>query len=114
MEELDELVGKLLVVCGDLNGHVCKESEGFEEVHRGHGYGNRNREGRNILEMAQQRELVVCNTWYRKKNILSPLAVEAGVVRLTIYDDVISRHTLPVFTGLGRCPIVSWDFLLEQ
>ena len=23
------------------------------------------------------------------------------------------RHTLLVFTGLGRCPIVSWD-LLEQ
>ena len=24
--------------------------------------------------------------------------------------DVVLRHTLPVFTGLGRCPIVSWDF----
>ena len=49
MEELDQLVGKteegeLLIVCGDLN-----------------------REGRSILEMAQRRELVVCNTWYRKK-----------------------------------------------
>ena len=50
MEELDQLVGKteegeLLIVCGDLNGHVGKESDGFEEVHGGHGYGNRNREG---------------------------------------------------------------------
>ena len=25
-------------------------------------------------------------------------------------DDVVSRHTLPVFTGLGRYPIASWDF----
>ena len=27
-------------------------------------------------------------------------------------DDVMwfLRHTLPVFTGLGRCPIVNWDF----
>ena len=37
MEGLDELIGKtqegeLLVVCGDLNGHVGKESEGLEEV----------------------------------------------------------------------------------
>ena len=24
--------------------------------------------------------------------------------------DVVLRHTLPVFTGLGRCPIVNWDF----
>ena len=63
-----------------------KESEGFEEVHGGHGYGNRNREGRSILEMVQRRELVVCNTWYRKRRtILSPIAVEAEAVRLTIY-----------------------------
>ena len=26
------------------------------------------------------------------------------------YYDVVLRHTLPIFTGLGRCPIVSWDF----
>ena len=25
-------------------------------------------------------------------------------------DNVVLCHTLPVFTGLGRCPIVSWDF----
>ena len=30
------------------------------------------------------------------------------------YSDVVLRHTLPVFMGLGRCPIVNWDFLLEQ
>ena len=24
-------------------------------------------------------------------------------------DDVVLRHALPVFTGLGWCPIVSWD-----
>ena len=26
------------------------------------------------------------------------------------YDDVVLHHTLPIFTGLGWCPIVSWDF----
>ena len=25
-------------------------------------------------------------------------------------DDVVLCHTLPVFTGLGQCPIVNWDF----
>ena len=25
-------------------------------------------------------------------------------------DDVVLCHTLPVFTGLGWCPIVNWDF----
>ena len=28
-------------------------------------------------------------------------------------DDVVLRHTLPIFTGLGRCPIVNWDFIVE-
>ena len=27
-----------------------------------------------------------------------------------VHTDVVLHHTLPVFTGLGRCPIVSWDF----
>ena len=27
------------------------------------------------------------------------------------YNDVVLHHTLPVFTGLGWCPIVSWDFV---
>ena len=27
-----------------------------------------------------------------------------------IFDDVVLRHTLPVCTELGRCPIVNWDF----
>ena len=31
-------------------------------------------------------------------------------LRVTSQDDVVLRHTLPVFTGLGRCPIVNWDF----
>ena len=25
-------------------------------------------------------------------------------------DDVVLHHTLPIFTGLGQCPIVNWDF----
>ena len=36
--------------------------------------------------------------------------IDRFIDRLTHYDDVVLRHTLPVFTGLGRCPIVSWDF----
>ena len=27
-----------------------------------------------------------------------------------VTNDVVLRHTLPVFTGLGRCPIDNWDF----
>ena len=34
----------------------------------------------------------------------------AALLSSQVNDDVVLRHTLPVFTGLGRCPIVNWDF----
>ena len=38
-----------------------------------------------------------------------------GLARdLDLTKDVWFCHTLPIFTGLGQCPIVSWGFLLEQ
>ena len=27
-----------------------------------------------------------------------------------VTDYVVLCHTLPIFMGLGQCPIVSWDF----
>ena len=34
-----------------------------------------------------------------------------GYVRQKDDDDyVVLHHTLPIFMGLGQCPIVSWDF----
>ena len=41
-----------LVVCGDFNGHVGKDIEGYEGVHGGMGFGSRNVEGEMLLEFA--------------------------------------------------------------
>src|SRR5664279_4742913 len=55
-----------LVVCGDMNGHVGKEGNGFEGVHGGYGFGSRNVEGEMLLEFADAMDLVVANTWFKK------------------------------------------------
>ena len=34
--------GERLLICGDLNGHVGSEIDGFEGVHGGFGFGKRN------------------------------------------------------------------------
>jgi len=47
-----------LVLCGDLNGHVGRESAGFEQVHGGHGYGIRNIEGEMLLKFADSKDLI--------------------------------------------------------
>ena len=42
-------------------------STGFEEVHGGQAIGKRNTEGERVLEFAFANELVVGNTWFKKK-----------------------------------------------
>ena len=56
-----------LIVCGDWKGHIGSQSTGFEEVYGGQANGKRNTEGERILEFAFAKELVVGNTWFKKK-----------------------------------------------
>ena len=51
---------------GDFNGHVGKWIEGYEDVHRGNGIGERKVEGKMLLEFCDENELCVANTWFRK------------------------------------------------
>jgi hypothetical protein len=52
---------------GDLNGHVGTVRGGFERVHGGFGYGEQNQEGEDILNFAIAYDLMVANTFSRKK-----------------------------------------------
>lgn len=68
---LDDEAGKvasesIVVVGGDLNGHVGRRREGFEEVMGMHGSGERNNEGEKILEFCQSRGMKVTSTYFRK------------------------------------------------
>ena len=40
--------------------------EGYEDVHGGSGLGERNVEGKMMLEFSDKKELCVANTWFRK------------------------------------------------
>ena len=54
-----------LVMCfGDFNGHVCRHIGG---VHGGYGVGQRNLEGRMLLEFCLEKELCVSNTWFKRE-----------------------------------------------
>jgi hypothetical protein len=56
-----------LFIREDLNGHVGTVRGEFERVHRGFGYGEQNQEGENILNFAIVYNLMVANTFFRKK-----------------------------------------------
>ena len=51
-----------LIVCGDMNGHVGEKADGFEGVHGGYGFGDRNVEGEMLLEFGEAMEFVILNT----------------------------------------------------
>ena len=59
-------VGKLVLDMGDFNGHVSKRIEGYEGVHGGNEIGERNVEGKMLLEFCDEKELCVAKKWFRK------------------------------------------------
>ena len=56
-----------LFVGGNLNGHVGTSSAGFEVVHVGFRYGSRNQEGEKVLDFAIASDLMIANTFFRKR-----------------------------------------------
>ncbi|XP_056695703.1 uncharacterized protein [Spinacia oleracea] len=66
-EDLEEVVQSVprsekLIIGGDLNGHVGSSRDGFESIHGGFGYGERNEAGNAILDFALAYDLGIMNT----------------------------------------------------
>ena len=55
-----------LVLAGDMNGHVGENSLGFEGVHGGNGFGNRNPDGLRLLDFCVANQLAITNTFFNK------------------------------------------------
>ncbi|XP_071718054.1 uncharacterized protein [Rutidosis leptorrhynchoides] len=62
------IIGPSIDYRGDLNGHIGAEVEGYRGAHGGFGYGVRNEEGRSILEFAIAHDLVVANSFFKKRD----------------------------------------------
>jgi hypothetical protein len=78
-----------LLLCGDFNGHVGVDADGFDGVHGGNGFGRRNSEGEVLLEFADSMGMVIANTWFRKSD-LQKITYESGGCR-TVVDYVLVR-----------------------
>ncbi|VDP57952.1 unnamed protein product [Heligmosomoides polygyrus] len=56
----------VIIVAGDLNGHVGAAKEGYG-CHGGLGFGSRNADGEHILEYAESHDLTIVNIRFRKR-----------------------------------------------
>lgn len=94
-ENFDEVVQSIpttekLYIGGDLNGHVGLSRSGFECIHGGFGYGTRNEEGEAILDFALSYDLMVVNTWFKKRD--SHLVTYRNGVNATQIDFFLTRR----------------------
>ena len=56
-----------LFIGGDFNGHIGAEVGGYDTTHGRFGYGERNNGGISVLDFAVAYELVVVNSFFKKK-----------------------------------------------
>ncbi|KAI0215635.1 hypothetical protein LSAT2_032303 [Lamellibrachia satsuma] len=71
-EELERMMGMvevnaLMCIVGDFNGHVDTAEMGEEESVRGIGWGTRNRESRELVELVMRNGLAVAGTFFKKQ-----------------------------------------------
>jgi len=52
----------MVVVAGDMNGHVGNSNVGYSGIHGRFGYGCRSADGSRILQFADGLNLVICDT----------------------------------------------------
>ena len=60
--------GEHIFIGRDINGHVGKDRGGYEMVHSGHGFVDINDYGEAILDFAVAYDLIVANTFFRKRD----------------------------------------------
>jgi len=58
---------EMVMLAGDMNGHVGSSNVGYDGTHGGIWYGDRNADGSRILEFADRLNLVICNTLFMEQ-----------------------------------------------
>jgi hypothetical protein len=92
-DELYDFVGKVkvkFIVLGDFNGHVGSKNEGYEGIHGGNGFGDRNDEGEALLEFAMSFDLMVANTLFMKEPA-KLVTYESGPVKTVVDYILVSK-----------------------
>ena len=56
-----------LFIGGDLHGHVGTSCYEVNSVHEGFSFEKRNEPGNSILDFALSYDLILANTWFRKR-----------------------------------------------
>ena len=99
-----------LVRVGDLNGHVGESRIGFERWHGGFSVEERNEGGEKHLQLAQDFDLALVNTFYSKltKHLLTYKS--GGIATVTDYC-IVRRED---FMELKNCKVIPGESVATQ
>ncbi|XP_047264565.1 craniofacial development protein 2-like [Capsicum annuum] len=93
-EALDEVVRSVpssykIIIAGDFNGHIGVLSGGYDDVHGGFAFSNRNGEGVTLLDFVRAFGLVIVNLGFPKKK--DHLITFRSVIAKTQIDFLLLR-----------------------
>ena len=94
---------------GDLNGHVRTSRYGFDNVHGGFSFRERNEPGNLILDFALSYDLILANTWFRKRE--SDLITFRSGSSASQIDFFLTRK---VNRGCMDCKVVPGESVVTQ
>ncbi|XP_063599488.1 uncharacterized protein LOC134775808 [Penaeus indicus] len=80
-----------LIIGADFNGHIGEGNGGDERVMGKFGYGTRNVEDQDIVDLAHRMEMAVINTFYNKRELHKITYTSGG--RQTQIDYIMGRRT---------------------
>ena len=87
---LDMEEKEMMILSGDLNGHVGQDIDGFNGVHGGKAFRSINEEGEIILEFTLAHNLMVMNTCFEKE-VTKKVTYESGECK-TVVDSIMIRQ----------------------
>ena len=93
--------GERVLIGGDLNGHVGAESSGYEDVHGGFGFGDRNVEGEMILESAEAMGMIIANTWFKKNGTEKKVTFERDNCKTAIDFIMVRKSERSMITDVN-------------
>jgi hypothetical protein len=99
-----------LFIGGDLNGHVGTIRGGFKRVHGSFGYDEQNQEGEDILNFSIAYDIMVANTFFRKKK--SHLITFSSGQHSSQIDFVLTRMDCKVIPG--ECVLTQHKLLVAD
>ena len=99
-----------IIIGGDLNAHIGRERDGFEEILGCNGFGVRNNEGEAVLELCKNHCLRILNSYF-KKDVEKLITYKSGGAETQI-DFILMKSMTGI--GIEDCTVIPGEACLTQ